>query len=86
MKDASIIILDEPTSSLDYRTEYEIVNLITHLSKTMTFIMSTHRLQSVTHADRIIMMSGGEISEIGTHKDLLKSNSEYSNLYKSLSI
>lgn len=75
-----ILILDEPTSSLDYSTEAEIIGLISNLSKSITCVMTTHRLRSVTHADKIIVLKDSEVTEIGNHEYLIKSNGEYSRL------
>ena len=75
-----ILILDEPTSSLDYSTEAEIIGLISNLSKSITCVMTTHRLRSVTHADKIIVLKDSEVTEIGNHEYLTNSNGEYSRL------
>lgn len=81
-RDASLLILDEPTSSLDPRSEYELFQRFIDLSQGRTTIVVTHRLGSVLHADRIFVMKQGELIESGTHQELLRSEGEYADLWK----
>ena len=83
LKDAPILILDEATSSLDSKTEkmiQESLNLLIE-DKSKTVIAIAHRLSTLKHMDRIIVMDKGKIIEEGTHDELLKNNNS---LYKKL--
>lgn len=80
LKDADIIILDEPTSSLDFENEYMVQQGINRLIKDKTVIMISHRLNTIAHADQIVVMNQGEISGIGKHEDLMKENVIYKGL------
>ena len=73
--------MDEATSALDYQTERLVsLNLMEHFNdRTVLFI--THRLNSITHSDKIILMHQGRISEQGTHQDLIDSKGRYSVLF-----
>jgi ATP-binding cassette, subfamily B, bacterial len=82
LKDAPILILDEPTSSLDARTEAQIFKAIsTAIEGRTTFIIS-HRLSTIRRADQIIAVEGGRIVESGTHDSLLQINRLYADLYR----
>jgi ATP-binding cassette subfamily B protein len=81
IKKSSIIILDEPTASLDPKSEYEIFSKFSDLTEGKTALMITHRLGSIQKANRIIVIEKGKIIEDGTHNDLIKINGSYANLY-----
>ena len=85
LKDAPILILDEATSSLDSKTEkliQESLNLLIE-DKSKTVIAIAHRLSTLKHMDRIIVMDKGKIIEEGTHDELLKNkNSLYKKLWE----
>jgi ATP-binding cassette subfamily B protein len=81
IKKSSIIILDEPTVSLDPKSEYEIFSKFSDLTEGKTALMITHRLGSIQKANRIIVIEKGKIIEDGTHNDLIKINGKYTNLY-----
>lgn len=81
LKDAPILILDEATSSLDPNSEQSILNALTHLRKGRATLFITHRLSSITDADKIIVMKSGKIAEQGTHTELMKEQKEYYRLY-----
>src|SRR5258708_7632319 len=82
LKDAPILVLDEPTSSLDARTESQIFKAIsTAIQGRTTFIIS-HRLSTIRRADQIIAGDDGRIVESGTHDSLLKLNRLYAELYR----
>src|SRR6185295_931438 len=66
-----IYIFDEATSSLDSRTEIEIMNNLRELSRNSTTLVIAHRLSTVVHADEIVVMDAGTIVESGTHQLLL---------------
>lgn len=80
--DPKILILDEATSSIDTKTEYNIQSVINTLMKGRTTFMVAHRLSTVINADLILVIKDGKILEQGNHKELLKLKGEYYNLYK----
>ncbi|NER98446.1 MAG: ABC transporter ATP-binding protein, partial [Symploca sp. SIO1B1] len=80
-KDAQIMILDEPTAALDPRSEYEIYSSFAELVKDKIAILVTHKLASVSLADRILVMKAGNLVEMGTHEELLQQNGEYTTLW-----
>lgn len=79
---ADVLILDEPTAALDPRSENEIFQQFTDLSRGRTTILVTHRLGSILMADRIIVMNKGVLTEQGTHQELLDLNGEYAELWQ----
>lgn len=81
-RDHNIIILDEPTAAIDPYEETRIYNRFAEISKDKSAIIVTHRLGSVKLADRIIVMKDGEISQIGTHQELITTPGEYRHLYE----
>jgi len=81
LKNPPIIILDEATSSLDSESEAIIQKALENLMKERTTLIVAHRLSTVINADRIIVLSKGEIVETGTHSELLKKKSLYAHLY-----
>lgn len=81
-KDAPILILDEATSALDTESEQAVQEAIRRLTSNRTSLVIAHRLSTVQHADRIIMMNAGRIVESGTHAQLLAQNGAYAHLYK----
>jgi ATP-binding cassette subfamily B protein/subfamily B ATP-binding cassette protein MsbA len=82
LKDAPILILDEPTSSIDSRTERVILDTLDELMEGRTSFMIAHRLSTVRHADQILVMSEGRIVERGTHDELLRSGGIYGQLHE----
>ncbi len=82
MKDAQLLILDEPTSALDARAEYEVFLRFAELTKGKTAVLISHRFSTVRVADRILVLEKGELLEIGSHEELLKSNGRYAELFK----
>jgi ATP-binding cassette subfamily B protein len=77
-----IFILDEATSNIDTHTELLIQDTIKKLTKMRTSLIIAHRLSTILHADRIIVLSKGEIKEIGTHNELIQKKGYYSRLYR----
>ncbi|MCP5369254.1 MAG: ABC transporter ATP-binding protein [Rickettsiaceae bacterium] len=80
-KDAPILVLDEATSALDPVSERCIIGSLKKLRKNKTTLIITHRLNSITDVDQIIVMSNGTITEQGTHQELLNQRGEYYQLY-----
>jgi ATP-binding cassette subfamily B protein len=81
LKDAPILILDEPTSSIDSKTEGVILDALDDLMEGRTSFMIAHRLSTVRHADQIIVLSQGRIVERGTHDELVAREGIYHGLY-----
>jgi ATP-binding cassette, subfamily B, bacterial len=82
LKDAPILILDEPTSSIDSRTESVILDSLDDLMEGRTSFMVAHRLSTVRHADQILVLDKGRIAERGTHEELLRIGSVYRQLHE----
>jgi ATP-binding cassette subfamily B protein len=80
-REASILILDEPSSALDSETEYEIFSRFREIVKGKTSILISHRFTNVKLADRIIVLNKGEVEENGTHEELMKKKGLYYNMY-----
>lgn len=82
MKDSEIILLDEATSALDNETQDFIKNSIHQISKDYTILIIAHRLSTVKDCDYIIVVDDGKIAGVGSHKELMKHNEIYKNLYQ----
>ena len=80
--DPRILILDEATANIDTETEMWIQEAVTRLMRGRTSIMVAHRLSTIQHCDRIIVMHHGRIRETGTHQELLAMNGIYKKLYQ----
>ena len=81
MRDAEILVLDEPTASLDAQTEYEIFRHFQELTEGKMAILISHRFSTVRMADRIVVIEGGRIAEIGSHQELLRREGVYAQLF-----
>ncbi|EOL9004998.1 cysteine/glutathione ABC transporter ATP-binding protein/permease CydC [Cronobacter turicensis] len=77
LHDAPVLLLDEPTEGLDAETERQILALVKEVAAEKTLLMVTHRLQGLTAFDRIIVMDNGQITEQGSHKELLALQGRY---------
>jgi ATP-binding cassette subfamily B protein len=82
MRDADVLILDEPTAALDARSEYQVFERFKELSAGKTAVLISHRFSTVRMADRILVLEGGRIEEIGTHDELLVAGRRYAELFE----
>jgi ATP-binding cassette subfamily B protein len=82
IKNAPIILLDEATASLDSESERLVQDAMAHLCEGRTTIAIAHRLHTITHADRILVVDGGLIVEAGRHDDLLRKGGRYAAFYR----
>ncbi|MCS5349573.1 SAV1866 family putative multidrug efflux ABC transporter [Staphylococcus aureus] len=81
LNDPPILILDEATSALDLESESIIQDALEVLSKDRTTLIVAHRLSTITHADKIVVIENGQIVEIGTHMELITKQGAYEHLY-----
>lgn len=81
-KDPPFVFFDEATNSLDANNERSIVENLEEFYKNKTVIVVAHRLSTVKNADQIVVMDGGQISEVGTHKELTRKKGKYYALVK----
>ena len=81
MKDFPLVVLDEPTASLDPNAEYEIYKQFRELMEGRTSILIAHRFSTVKLADEILVLQDGKIIEKGNHTELIKLDGEYAKLY-----
>jgi ABC-type multidrug transport system fused ATPase/permease subunit len=82
LAEPDLLILDEATSALDSHSEGQILDNLRALPGTRTVVMVAHRLSSITHADRIVVLKDGHIVEEGRHEDLLALGGMYSGLWQ----
>lgn len=81
LKDPAILLLDEATSSLDSESEVQVQEALYRLMENRTTFVIAHRLSTVQHADRILVLDKGQIAESGTHSELLQNEGLYNHLY-----
>ena len=81
--DVNMLILDEATSNVDTRTEIRVQEAMRRLTENKTCFIIAHRLSTVQNADNILVMSGGDVVEQGTHENLLRHQGAYASLYRS---
>jgi ATP-binding cassette, subfamily B, bacterial len=82
MRDAQLIILDEPTATLDARAEYEVFQRFAELTRDRMAVLISHRFSTVRMADRILVLDKGEIREEGTHRQLVELGGRYAALFE----
>jgi ATP-binding cassette, subfamily B, bacterial len=82
LRDSQVIVLDEPTSAMDPKAEYEVFSKFRELIKEQAAILITHRLSTVRIADRIYVMDQGAIVENGTHNELIEQQGKYAYLFE----
>ncbi|HEY0850376.1 MAG TPA: ABC transporter ATP-binding protein [Bradyrhizobium sp.] len=82
IRNAPIILLDEATAALDSESEKQVQEAIEHLCRNRTTIVIAHRLHTITHADAILVVEGGEIVERGQHDELLRRNGRYASFFR----
>ncbi|WP_080241132.1 ABC transporter ATP-binding protein [Spirosoma rigui] len=81
MRDAQLIILDEPTAALDARAEYEVFQRFGQLTDGKSSVIISHRFSTVRMADRILVLENGTLLEIGSHYELLEKDGRYAELF-----
>ncbi|WP_219012799.1 ATP-binding cassette domain-containing protein, partial [Shewanella algae] len=84
LRDAPLLLLDEPTEGLDRRTEQEILKLLLQFAKDKTLVMISHRLTGMAQMDAIHLLDEGKIVSSGSHEQLLQESTAYSALYQRL--
>ena len=82
MREAEVLILDEPTAALDARAEFEVFQRFKELSKGKTAVLISHRFSSVRMADRIFVLLDGKVEAVGTHEELVSKPGRYAELFE----
>jgi len=82
MRDAPVLILDEPTAALDARAEFEVFQRFKELGAGKTAVLISHRFSSVRMADRILVLVDGQVEAMGTHDELLGQGGRYAELFE----
>jgi ATP-binding cassette subfamily B protein len=81
LRDAQVLILDEPTAALDARAEYDVFQRFAELTKGKIAIIISHRFSTVRMADRILVLEDGRVLEMGSHEELLELGGRYAELF-----
>jgi ATP-binding cassette, subfamily B, bacterial len=82
MRDAQLLILDEPTAALDARAEHEVFLRFSELIEGKSAVLISHRFSTVRMADRILFLENGQLLELGTHQELLEKGGKYAELFQ----
>jgi ATP-binding cassette, subfamily B, bacterial len=82
MREAAVLVLDEPTAALDARSEFEVFKRFKELSSGKTAVLISHRFSSVRMADRILVLADGIVEAAGTHDELMAQSGRYSELFE----
>ena len=82
LRDAQLLILDEPTAALDARSEHEVFQRFAELTKGKMSLLISHRFSTVRMADRVLVLADGEIAEEGRHEQLLKDGGQYAEMFE----
>jgi len=82
MRDAQLLILDEPTATLDARAEYQVFQRFSELTRARMAVLISHRFSTVRMADRILVLADGSIQEQGSHEQLLSLGGRYAELFE----
>jgi ATP-binding cassette subfamily B protein len=82
LRDAQLLILDEPTAALDARAEFEVFQRFSELTVGKMAVLISHRFSTVRMADRILVLTRGELVEEGTHESLLAKGGLYAELFQ----
>ncbi len=82
MRDAQVLVLDEPTAALDARAEFEVFRRFTELTAGRIAVLISHRFSTVRMADRILVLDGGRVTEDGSHEALVSAGGLYADLFK----
>jgi ATP-binding cassette subfamily B protein len=82
LREAQILILDEPTASLDARSEYEVFQRFAELTEDKMALLISHRFSTVRMADRIVVLENGRIAEEGNHEQLIELGGRYSGMFE----
>ena len=82
LREAQLLVLDEPTAALDARAEYEVFLRFSELTKGKMALLISHRFSTVRMADRILVLRAGELIEAGTHEQLVAQGGLYADLFQ----
>ena len=82
LRDAQVLVLDEPTAALDAESEHEVFQRFAELTKGKMALLISHRFSTVKMADRILVLEGGRIAEQGPHDELLRNRGRYAEMFE----